>query len=81
MRWFLTLRISQIQNCSHELCNGRCPWDVFINIPEGLFCPFAPMGRRKEANPKGDYINSSAWVLRCSFYYNGQCESLEAWDG
>ncbi|EHG99032.1 hypothetical protein HMPREF9441_03180 [Paraprevotella clara YIT 11840] len=46
-----------------------------------MFCPFAPMGRRKEANPKGDYINSSAWVLRCSFYYNGQCESLEAWDG
>lgn len=53
MRWFLTLRISQIQKYSHELCNGRCPWDVFINIPKGLFCPFAPMGRRKEANPKG----------------------------
>jgi len=53
MRWFLTLRISQIQNCSYELCNGRCPWDVFINIPKGLFCPFAPMGKRKEANPKG----------------------------
>ena len=27
------------------------------------------------------YINSSAWVLRCSFNYTGQCESLEAWDG
>lgn len=43
MRWFLTLRISQIQKYSHELRNGRCPWDVFINISKGLFCPFVCM--------------------------------------
>lgn len=65
-RWFLMFRISQVQKYSHELCNGRCPWDVFINIPKGLFCPFAPMGGRKRQIRRGDCINSSAWVQRCT---------------
>lgn len=30
---------------------------------------------------RDNYINASAWVLRCSFYWTGQCESLGVWDG
>ena len=28
----------------------------------------------------GFHIKLSAWVLRCSFYCAGQCESLKVWD-
>lgn len=27
-----------------------------------------------------DFINSSAWGLRCSFYGIGQCEGLKMWN-
>lgn len=26
------------------------------------------------------YIFISTWGLRCSFYYDGQCEGLKVWD-
>jgi len=30
---------------------------------------------------RDNYINSSAWVSRCSFNNIGQCESLKTWNG
>ena len=30
---------------------------------------------------RDDYINTSAWVSRCSFNNIGQCEGLKQWNG
>ena len=71
-RFVLTLRNFATFRYSQEQGNSRCPaWYVFT--PYHVFTPF-----RREAC----WCNiSCVGSLRCSFYYTGQCEGLEAWTG
>ena len=65
-RNFATFRYSQEQG------NSRCPaWYVFTSYQSSRLSDMKHIG-----------VNiSGVGSLRCSFYYTGQCEGLEAWTG
>lgn len=75
------LEISQISKIQSGQGNGRCSWDVFMNMPYLLFVyvsltVYVPYGA-----DMAYHINHRRGFLRCSFYCIGQCESLKLWNG
>lgn len=72
---FLTFWNLANRRRSKELSNGRCHgYDVYMQAHS---VPFPQNGEGE----MGVYcIIVSAWGLRCSFSYIGQCESLRTWD-
>ena len=72
MRFVLdVLKFSQSFSLSHEHSNSRCSWDVFIGIP---YTYVYALIEYVQLVYRDNYINTSAWVLRCSFNLDGQCE-------
>ena len=81
---FWLLETSQLPRYSQGHGNGRCPWDVFMDTlmlaHSHVLTLYINVCMGNTAG-MGYCINSSAWVLRCSFYYTGQCEGLKKRSG
>ena len=53
---------------------------LFINIPISIIANLLYLcSELCSIGARDFYIQISAWDLRCSLNYTGQCESLEAW--
>ena len=64
------LKSGSFINWSQVWCNGRCSW----------ICIFTPLALVVRHHAGGVYLHIHVGSAHCSSYFNGQSQSLNAWD-
>lgn len=71
------LKFSQNFQALSRQSNGRCSWDVFMNMPCLSFV-YAHIVRCAPISRQAYHINHRRGFLRCSFDSTGQCEKPQS---